>query len=574
MKKKKLVSLTLAAACLVGTAIAQDSDHHHGRIRHVLLISVDGMHAVDFANCANGISTVNNGAPYCPALAALGKTGINYVAASTSKPSDSFPGLTAIVTGGSPALTGVYYDVAYSRNLDGPKVQTGNGNGPGPCSAGAKPTGFTTEYEEGIDIKQALVNGGAPGASLTDGGVASIDPNKLPQDPANGCNPVYPWQFVRTNSIFTVIHQAGGVTAWSDKHPAYSSVSAPIGPSALDDFYAPEINSNVVPLPMVTTPTGINCATVPDPNSDLTAWTNSFQNIQCYDQLKVNAVLNWIDGKTHLGTGTLRGTPNIFGMNFQALSVGQKLIEASDSTTGGYLDAQATPSAALLTEFQFVDDSIAAFVSELKKKGLYDSTLIVITAKHGQSPIDPSRYVPQTRAGIGTSPATLLATADFIPDSESPLGNGIGPTEDDVSLLWLKNSSETNDAVAILENNPGPSGIALGQIYYGPSLAINYNEPTVDPRTPDIIVTPNVGVTYSGSSAKQAEHGGFAHDDANIIMLLSNPGFHADTVRASVGTVQVAPTILQALGIDPSALNAVRVEGTRVLPAVQLQGNH
>jgi hypothetical protein len=575
--KKILALLSLTAVCAVGTAIAQNNDshhnsRHHGHIKRVLLISVDGMHAVDFANCANGISTVNNGAPYCPALAALGKTGINYVAASTSKPSDSFPGLTAIVTGGSPALTGVYYDVAYSRNLDGPKVQTGNGNGPGSCSAGAKPTGFTTEYEEGIDIKQALVNGGAAGASLTDGGVASIDPNKLPQDPANGCNPVFPWQFVRTNSIFTVIHQAGGVTAWSDKHPAYSSVSAPIGPAALDDFYAPEINSNVVPLPMVTTPTGINCATVPDLTSDLTAWTNSFQNIQCYDQLKVNAVLNWIDGKTHLGAGTLSGTPNILGMNFQALSVGQKLIEASNSTTGGYLDAQATPSAALLTEFQFVDDSIAAFVSELKKQGLYDSTLIVITAKHGQSPIDPSRYVPQTRAGIGTSPATLLATAGFIPDSESPLGSGIGPTEDDVSLLWLKSSSETNDAVAILENNPGPSGIALGQFYYGPSLAINYNDPTVDPRTPDIIVTPNVGVTYSGSHAKQAEHGGFAHDDTNVIMLLSNPSFHADTVRASVGTVQVAPTILQALGIDPSALDAVRAEGTSVLPAVQL--NH
>ncbi len=68
-----------------------------------MLISIDGMHAADYLNCVNGISTVNNGEPYCPALAELGKTGVNYVAASTSKPSDSFPGLTAIVTGGSPA---------------------------------------------------------------------------------------------------------------------------------------------------------------------------------------------------------------------------------------------------------------------------------------------------------------------------------------------------------------------------------------------------------------------------------------------------------------------------------------
>jgi len=563
--KKTLAVLCLAAACAVGIATAQDD---HGHIKRVLLISVDGMHAVDFLNCANGVSSVNNGKPYCPALAALGTSGINYVAASTSKPSDSFPGLTAIITGGSPALTGVYYDVAYSRALDGPAVMTGNGNGPGTCTPGAAPTGFTTEYEEGIDIDQTKVNGGAPGAALTDGGINSIDPNKLPRDPANGCNPIYPWQFVRANSIFSVIHQAGGYAAWSDKHPAYSSVASGIGPSALDDFYAPEINSNVVGLPGVTTPTGISCANVLDPNSDITAWTNSFQNIQCYDTLKVDAILNWIDGKNHLGTTNTK-VPTIFGMNFQALSVGQKLIEASNGVTGGYLDAAGTPSAALLNEFQFVDASIAAFVSELKAKHLFDSTLIVITAKHGQSPIDPARYVPQTRNY--TSPATVLAMAGYIPDSESPLTSGIGPTEDDVSLLWLKNSSDSLPAVQLLEQNAGPTGIALGQFYYGPSLTLNYNDPTVDPRTPDIIVTPNVGVTYSGSHAKQAEHGGFAHDDTNVILLLSNPKFEARTVSAAVGTAQVAPTILQALGISPSKLDAVRIEGTGVLPAVPLR---
>jgi hypothetical protein len=414
------------------------------------------------------------------------------------------------------------------------------------------------------------VNGGAPGAALTDGGLASIDPEKLVRDPSKGCSPVFPWEFVRANSIFSVIHQAGGYAAWSDKHPAYSSVASGLGPNALDDFYAPEINSNVIGLPGVTTPTGVSCAAVRDPGSDLTAWTNSFQNIQCYDSLKVDAILHEIDGKNHLGTRKTQ-VPTIFGMNFQAVSVGQKLIEASNNVTGGYLDAAGTPSAALLDEFKFVDASIGAFVDELKERGLYDSTLVVITAKHGQSPIDPNRYVPQTRAGIGTSPATLLAMAGFIPDSESPLGSGIGPTEDDVSLLWLKSSSDTDASVKILEDNASASGIALGQIYYGPSLAINYNNPTADTRTPDIIVTPNVGVTYSGSHAKQAEHGGFAHDDTNVMLLLSHPGLQAKTVRAEVGTAQVAPTILQALGLDPSALKAVRVEGTSVLPAVQLK---
>jgi hypothetical protein len=560
--KKTLALLSLAAVCLMGTAIAQNNNPN--KIKRVLLISVDGMHAVDYLNCANGIAAINNGAPFCPALAALGKTGLNYVAASTTKTSDSFPGLIGIVTGGSPAYTGIYYDVAYSRNYDAPAKTTGNGLGAGPCTPFAAPTGTTSEYEEGIDIDQTKLNGGAPGASLTDGTIASIDSKRLIRDPNNGCNPVWPWDFVRANTIFSVIHQAGGYAAWSDKHPAYSAVAAGLGPTALDDFYGPEINSNVIALPHVVTPTGSSCATIPDPGSDLTAWTNSFQNIQCYDTLKVNAILNQIDGKNHLGTAQTQ-VPTIFGMNFQALSVGQKLVEKSNATTGGYLDAAATPGAALLTEFQFVDASIGEFVSELKKQGLYDSTLIVITAKHGQSPIDPSRYVSQLING--TSPVTLLSNAGLIPFSESTNNpTGIGPTEDDVSLVWLSNSSDTLAAVGILEANATAAGIELGQIYYGPSLTLNYNDPTKDPRTPDIIVTPNVGVTYSGSTAKLSEHGGFAHDDTNVVLLLSNPSYKAKTIREGVGTVQVAPTILQSLGLNPSALSAVVAEGTTVLP--------
>ena len=566
--RKTAALVCLVAACSIGTTIAEVKSAQPNPIQRVLLISIDGMHAVDFLNCANGISTTNNNQPYCPTIAALGQTGINYVAASTSKPSDSFPGLTAIVTGGSPALTGVYYDVAYSRNYSAPAKTTGNGVAAGPCTPYGPPTGTTTEYEEGIDINQHKLNGGAPPpASLTDGGLASIDHKRLPRDPEKGCAPVMPWEFVRANSIFSVIHSMGGYAAWSDKHPAYASVASGIGPSALDDFYAPEINSNVIGLPGVKTPTGISCAKIRDKGADLTAWTNSFENIQCYDTLKVDAILNEINGKNHLGTKTTQ-VPTIFGMNFQAVSVGQKLIEKSNGVTGGYLDAAGTPSAALLNEFQFVDASIAAWVKELKAKGLYDSTLIVITAKHGQSPIDPSRYVGQTING--TSPATLLSNDGYLPYSESTNNpTGIGPTEDDVSLLWLSSSFDTDAAVAVLEENASATtGIALGQIYYGPSLFLNYNDPTTDPRTPDIIVTPNVGVTYSGSHAKQAEHGGFSHDDTNVVLLLSNPNFKARTVSAGVGTAQVAPTILKALGIKPGALDAVRAEGTAVLPAI------
>src|SRR5215467_11796232 len=56
-----------------------------GLVDRVLLISIDGMHALDFANCANGIASINGGAPYCPNLAALSQHGTNYTVTSTSR---------------------------------------------------------------------------------------------------------------------------------------------------------------------------------------------------------------------------------------------------------------------------------------------------------------------------------------------------------------------------------------------------------------------------------------------------------------------------------------------------------
>ena len=385
----------------------------------------------------------------------LKATSVNYLDASTSKPSDSFPGLMAIVSGGSPRSVGAFYDVAYDRSLDPPATTTGNGvaGSPGACQPGTAPTGTTTEFDEGIDIDKTKLNGGAPSGG--DGGIASIDPKKLERDPAKGCAPVYPWNFVRTNTLFGVIHKAGGYTAWSDKHPSYSSVSGPGNGGNLDDYYSPEINSIPVPLPGVKVSSNISCSpNLPDQTavSSSNAWTDSFQNIQCYDTLKVNAILNQINGRTHNGMAPAP-VPTIFGMNFQAVSVGQKLIETQLSLTGGYLDSIGTPTPALLSEIQFVDTSIGKMISALKSAGVYRSALIVVTAKHGQSPVDSSRYTGITSAGpVTTSPATILDNSHCLPLSESPSNpTGIGPTEDDVSLDWLNNSCTTGMAVALLE---------------------------------------------------------------------------------------------------------------------------
>jgi hypothetical protein len=509
------------------------------QVQHVLLISIDGMHELDLANCMN---PTGGGATYCPNLAQLVKTGLHYVSTNTSRPSDSFPGLTALVTGATPRSTGAFYDVSYDRSLSPPATTTPYGivGGADLCP---KVVGTQVGNDEEIDINLNRVDAGG-----------GINPQYLPRDPKNGCAPVYPHQFIRVNTIFNVAKATGLTTAWSDKHQSYELTKGTNG-AGLDDFFAPEINSPVValngPAPFLVP----GCQTIPDKTS-LADWTSSFQNVQCYDTIKVQAVLNWIDGRTHDGSARLRAVPAIFGMNFQAVSIGQKLVEKSLGITGGYLDSQGTPSPSLRDEIQYVDTSIGRFAAELSKQGLLNSTLIIVTAKHGQSPIDPRRVlrIPADNANL-EPPSAVLAAAGI---------NVAQALEDDVSLIWLADQSQTDAAVAALEAHEDLYG--GGEIFSGPSLELLYNSPLVDPRTPDIIVAPNVGVVYTGGTGKVAEHGGSAQDDRNVMLVLSNPSFSSRTITLAVETRQVAPTILRALGLDPHNLEAVQKEGTQPLP--------
>src|SRR4051794_20274749 len=162
------------------------------KIEHVLLISVDGLHAVDVANFIKGHPN--------SALAQLSKTGVTYSQAFTPVPSDSFPGLTALLTGAGPKTTGIYYDVSYDRSLAKP--------GSDCAKAGTEVT-----YDESADLDSSKLDGGG-----------ALDEKQLPRDPAHGCAPVYPHQFLRVNTIFDVVKSHGGTTAWSDKHLAYDLV--------------------------------------------------------------------------------------------------------------------------------------------------------------------------------------------------------------------------------------------------------------------------------------------------------------------------------------------------------------
>lgn len=62
--------------------------------------------------------------------------------------------------------------------------------------------------------------------------------------------------------------------------------------------------------------------------------------------------------------------------------------------------------------------SIGEMVFELTEQGLLNQTLIVITAKHGESPIDSGRYTRITTTGpVTTSPGTILQALGLPPGS-------------------------------------------------------------------------------------------------------------------------------------------------------------
>ena len=526
---KRISAIAMGVALLGGTFVLRAAADELGKgreIKHVLLISVDGLHALDVANYV--ASHPNS------ALAELAGHGVTYSNARTPALSDSFPGLLALVTGGSPLSHGLFYDVSYDRTIFDPSNKT--------CSG---PAGNMMVFDESIDVYDA--------SNVSQN---RINPDSLPRyiNAQGQCAPLFPHNAMRTNTIFEVVKASGGRTAWADKHPAYDLVNGPSG-KGVDDLFTPEI-TNVGGF-------------------DATA------SVVCTvenDQKKVNAILNEIRGLTHDGKPGA-GVPAVFGMNFQAVSVGQKLASnnkdgsCADDTgslemkPGGYKDGAGTPTDVLAYGLDKTDEALGSMIKALKEQRLYESTLFIVSAKHGQSPINP----------LKTNKPGHFADLVFGLDNNNPVGIIIndagnncstGPCgfvqDDDIALIWLPDQSKTADVAAYL--NANANALSIDEVMAGDELKFKFNSPAKDSRTPDILVQPVYGTIYTTSTKKNAEHGGFSFGDTNVGLIVSNPDLRARTVKTPVATSQVAPTILKALGLDPDQLNSVRKEGTEILP--------
>ena len=549
MKIQYLAIPAVVAAALVACGGSSGTATASAQVSRVLMISVDGLHQQDVANCI--------AAKTCPNIAALAQTGTTYANAFTPGISDSFAGLGALLTGGSPKSTGLFYDVSYDRTLYSPSDVNCTGT-----------QGWNVIFDETTGIDS--MNGGD--RVHLDGGGA-FNPQAIPHAKVNGaCVPVYPHNYIKTNTLFEVVKEnlAGARTAWADKHAwGYDWVNGPSG-KGVDDLARTEINS-------------LDAAGIAgnDYSTSLDGVAPAYLHTETFDNFHVQAIINQIDGKDSTGIN-LAATPTVFGTNFQTLSVAQKATNASG---GGYVDANFTPGAHVTAAIAYVDASLGKIVAELKAKNLYTSTLVVVSAKHGQSPSDHTKLVKN-----GDTLNTLLqangyldaagnwgqnaTTSGNLNDGTGLSGTGAMQT-DDVGLIWLKDQTQLAAVVAKLNANLGctaPGICANGtgaSILYGAAMTTKFGDPALG-RTPDIIVQPNPGVIYTSSTKKDAEHGGNAPDDSHVALIVSYPSLSAQTDSSLVGIAQVAPTILKALKLDPNLLNSVKSEGTAVLPSLSL----
>lgn len=533
----------LAAVAMLACASAAFADDSHRAVERVLIVSIDGMHQQDLTRCL--------AAKTCPEIAKLASHAVNYTAAYTPGLSDSVPGLAALVTGGSPRSTGLFYDDVYDRTLyAGTDVN---------CSG---PQGVEVFLQELVGID--ALNGGA--LTHLDGGGA-FNPQQLPRRKAGvHCVPVYPHDFIRTNTIFEVVkrHLRGARTAWSDKHAWGTDwVNGPSG-TGVDDLARTEINS-------LDGPAGN------DYTRSYDGVAPAYLHTETFDDIHVRNILNEIDGKDSTGVHAAP-VPTVFGTNFQTLSVAQK---APNAAGGGYADAAFTPNPFVQAAMAYVDGAIGRMTAALEARHMADSTLIVLTAKHGQSPADRARLMK-----VGHTVGRALGA--YVGGGTDPVtGNNVGNgqvTDDDVAFVWLNDPSQRDAALNVLRAstacpvvNPltrialapttlvcADNGGAVVDLHDAPTL---FGDPA-DGRTPDFMVQPNPGVIYTTSAAKDMEHGGFAADDGHVALLVSHPALKRATVTSRVETTQVAPTVLKALGLAPEFLEAVRKEHTAVLPGL------
>jgi arylsulfatase A-like enzyme len=426
-----------------GLAVAQIPEQYPKPLIHtptnhpaarVLLLSIDGLHAIDLANYV--------AAHPHSAFAELTSRGVTYTNARTPV-SDPLAGLAAPVTGGTPISTGIISLHGYGT------------------------------YPGGRD------------------------------DPHLG---------LRVNTIFEVVHEKIGPTAWAGESVQTDELLSGPSHKGVDELCPLDVSAHS-------------------------------------DEVRVSQLLHLIDSRGCSGDHDAK-VPALFGMSFTAVAAAQQSF--------GYTDALATPSAGLARAFDATDAAIARLVAELKAQHLYETTWTAIISPFGQSPMDARQHrtVPVSRVEAVVNAASPHAIAHI--------------TEGGSVMLWLNDHATAAAIAKALSGHARELGIQ--SIRSGNDLALTLNLPAKDPRMPDIILNPQPGLRWTGgeeaASTAIAGYGGTLEEDTHVALLVSGAQLTGRSDPTLVPTTQLAPLLLRALGMEKFDLDALHREHTPALPGI------
>lgn len=488
---RSIAAAALGMGVFVGTmAIAQEqypkplvhtaTDHPAAR---VLLLSIDGLHAVDLANWVAGHPK--------SALAELSRRGVTYTNAHSTAASPG-AGLIAIATGGTAISTGIVADDGFDRAL-------------APPNPDCKKSGSAIALDGGMDAS------GEPG----------LDSLKYPRDAKRGCKPIAPHELMRVNTMFEVVHEKIGPTAWVGENATTTDMLRGPSGKGIDDSCGVARVSKVA---------------------------SEEKAVHDADEARVASVLHWIDGEDCTGKMEFK-VPALFGMSFASVAKAQ-------ATAGmGYVDAMGTPSVGLTKSLTYVDAAIGRMVQRLKTAKLYDSTWIFVTSPYGQAPMDARRVRHIALADVQTA-------ADGIrPELVAHISGG------DIAMIWLNDAAKTDAVVKAFGEQAAALGIA--DIYSGARMALTLNPPAKDSRMPDIILQPEPGMLWGAPDDKAiAAHGGTSDEDTHVALLVSGAQLTGRYDPTWVPTTQLAPLLLRALGMEKFDLQALHMEHSPALPGI------
>ncbi|RDW68157.1 hypothetical protein BP6252_09553 [Coleophoma cylindrospora] len=467
-------------------------EYSHGQFKQVVYISLDGMHQTDLTTY---LSLYPNST-----WAGLMKNSVVFSNNSGSTPSDSFPATTAVFTGGTPRLTGIYWDDTWAKEF-----YPASSN----CSG---PIGAEADWSVASDWNSS---------SVTGGNAFNLSATPMRVTAWGSCEPIFPHDYLRVNTIFEVARANGLNTVYMDKHPAYEYLNGPSGLGLTQGFF-PEIGAVA---------------------SNLDAQI-------AWDDLHWSALANVTAGHYVNGTGDIDFS--LIGINFQSVTWAQ-------SNGGGYATGStlANPiwGANLTKAFEHFDAKLSIFMDQLKAAGKLESTLLILSSKQGQSPVDES-----TLKHIDSN---LVINATGVEVSFL--------TGDDAALLWLKDGSQA----ALAKENLMAQATELNIDYVLASDEVwefGFGNPRVDPRAPDVVIAAKDGTLYS-TNTQTANHGAWLPDDLDVPMVFYNPTFTGKNMTLPVKTTQLASTMLSALGLPLAQLDGWRKEGAPVLPYLNLPNN-